>query len=816
MPQNSRTTYRINIFILLTLLCLSFAFVFPAEGIEVGDGETQLTQVPVMPEMLVEADRITPTTGTTILDKEIIENLPTRDGNVNELIGIVPGVQYGEGAVDSFMAGEISPPAVSVTGSRFYENNYTIDGMSNNSPLDPASDAYADANKLPGHPQIHFLNPQIIEQITIYNSNIPAEFGGFTGGQVNVKTIEPANKFGGQIKYRMTNDSWTKFHIDPQQEDEFSNSNKTTAQPEFKKQHVSIALETPLSLDTGLVISYHQALSQIPLRHLDGYKKQSRKQENLFLKLLHYLPDNSKLSLTALSSPTTSEYFLTDVKNSQYDLKNNNNSLILQYDKNLDLGSLNLIFACTDQRSKRHAAKDRFYWNPTTPSIDWESGREGSLGEIAIGQDQLNTGVDLSLREFQLGQTTHQVKFGIEASTSRQNYKRPQTSYYYYSPTLDSSISCVPGDMSCIDNEQYFSRRAVYNEVDVTAEVFDSATFIQDVISWKRLEFFPGLRLSYDDFTEEKNYAPRLSLSLDLFGNRQTILYASKNRYYSGTLLTQSLYQPIITENQSRTSYTDEWTSTISYRYQDGAVKTPFADEQTIGIIQKAMGGELKIQYLNKTSKNELARERINNPYPETDVYLLNNLGRSEHESLMVSWQRSWIKHYLEMNATWQDTTTSNTDYDTTLDEEDLLETVWYEGEELLTHEIPRRDFNRPFIINLIYSWQLPYDVTFTNITRYRGAYWRLWNTLERKPSLINPEQTPDPYIYEKRKTKRALTFDWHLTWNLSNKVDRNFVLSVDVLNVFNKRTKVAYQTGTSGYDYELGRQIWAGMEFNF
>ena len=172
---------------------------------------------------------------------------------------------------------------VSISGSRFYDNNYTIDGISNNNPLDPASGTYRAADKLQGHPQIQYLNPQLIKQITVYNSNIPAEFGGFTGGQIDTQTINSTPDFWGKIHFRTTNDSWTKFHIDPLDYDDFENSNSATMQPDFKKHDFGLTINTPLNADTGLITSYQQLSSEIPLQHLDGFSTQSRKHENIFI-----------------------------------------------------------------------------------------------------------------------------------------------------------------------------------------------------------------------------------------------------------------------------------------------------------------------------------------------------------------------------------------------------------------------------------------------------------------------------------------------------------------------------------------------------
>ncbi|MFK5925582.1 MAG: hypothetical protein QM483_03025, partial [Desulfuromusa sp.] len=732
---------------------------------------------------------------------------------------IVPGVQYSEGSLNSFTGGEIAPPVVSVSGSRFYDNNYTIDGISNNSPLDPASDAFSDANKLPGHPQIQFLNPSIIGQVTVYNSNIPAEFGGFTGGQIDTETIDPTSEFWEKINYRTTSDSWTKFHIHPVDHDDFYASNSAKMQPHFRKHNFGMTINIPINNDTGMLTSYQQLYSKIPLLNFDATKTQTRRQENFFIKLNHYLADDSQISLTALYSPTHADYFRPNIKGSDYTLNNKNFSLGLQFEKEVDYGKLKLTLGYNDQNSGRQAAANRYYWNPATDSIDWSSGREGGIGAVKTSQKALSFKADISFHSFKWGQLDHQVKLGVDSTYSKQNYHRPTTSYYYYRPVLDSSVICSPGDFACIDNEQYLTRRTVYNKSDSTAEVADYAAYIQDSVVWKRLEIFPGIRASYDDFTKGLNIAPRFSASWDILGNRKTVLFAGLNRYYSGTLLTQSLYKSIITENQRRTtsgnSETD-WISSTSFLYKDGKVETPYTDETTIGFVQQLLGGNMKVQYIKKISKDEFARHRINNPSPDPDIYMLNNNGRSEHESYILTWQRSWKNHFLEINGTWQQTTSSNTDYDTNLDKEDITETIWYNGEELYRHEIPRLDFNRPFVANLTYIFQPTSNITFTNRTRYREAYWRLWYTSETQPSVINPEQSSDPHIYEKRKSQSSVIFDWRLSWRIPKFSKQDIVLSLDVFNVFNRRAKIGYQSGTYGYKYELGRQFWAGLEFNF
>ncbi|MCF6267707.1 MAG: TonB-dependent receptor plug domain-containing protein [Desulfuromusa sp.] len=764
--------------------------------------------LPIMPDVHVEALRIAPTTGTTIIDKEMIGNLPTRSGSVNEIISTIPGIQYSEDTLSSFTGGEITPPQVSISGGRFYENNFTIDGVSNNSPLDPALDNYRNISKLPGHPQIHFLSPQLIEQVTIYNSNIPAEFGGFTGGQVDTETIDPDDTFWGKVNYRTTSSHWTQFHIAPQNEDVFYNSDSADYQPEFKKHAGGLTLNIPLQDKTGLITSYQQLYSEIPLQHLGVTNTQTRRQENFFLKLNHELDSRTNLTFSALYTPTEGQYFLQNAQDSEHSIEGRNYSLLFQLKKKFQVGQLKLHVDYTGQKTERKSPENL---------LKWSTGTEGGTGNLNTGQKKLKIKSDVAFNTFWLGTTQHKIKLGIEATYSYQYYKRPATNYYYYKPRLDNTTVCEPADIACINGDQYLSKRIKYTQADTSVEITDTAAFIQDSLSWKRLELFPGVRISYDNFTDNINAAPRLSASLDIFGNRQTILFAGKNRYYSGTLLTHALYEDIFTVFQYRDSSMDEWIDNIrQYQtiYKNSKVKTPYSDELTMGIIQKLFGGELKFQYLEKRSRDEFSRYKIDNPLPDPDTYIMENFGRSEHKSYQISWQRSWKQHFLELNGTWQETTTSNDDYSTSIKEEDLTETIWYKNKELRYYEIPRENFNRPVVANLTYIGKLPYGLTFTNVTKYRGAYWTISKTGQTRPSEIYLGQ--DSPVYEKVKTKDSILFDWKIGWTIPQLHKQQILLSLDIYNVFDHKIRYDYQSGSNGYDYELGRQFWAGIAYSF
>ena len=793
---------------ILWLILLIFPSILLAQEIPAGtDGE----QISILPQVTVNAERISPTTGMAIIDKEMIENLPERKGSINEIIGIVPGVQFSEDAFNSFTAGELTPPNVSISGSRYYDNNFTIDGVSNNSRLDAVTKITNDASKLPGHPQMQFLDSHLIEQITVYNSNIPAEFGEFTGGLVNAKIIEPTDYFYGNVNYRTTRDSWTKFYIDPANQNAFEHSTSEDMQPKFREEIGGLTLNIPLTENTAAVTSYQQSYSRIDLEHLGEAKHQTRKLENLLFKVAHQPNSSTQITFTSLYAPTSAEYFLKDFKNSDYQINDVGYYLSAQAEKNLASGKFEMKVGYNEEQIDRGAEKDRFFWDTTTPSIDWSTGKEGGLGRLESGQQDLSFKTDFSFAAQKLAEMEHLIKLGAEVTHSTQYYTRPETSYYYYSPVLYSStpFTCSSGDPACIENEQYLSRRTVYYQGDINVKANNYAAYLEDTIVLGNLEISPGIRVSRDDITDDTHLAPRFSTSYDVFGNRGTVLFAGRNRYYSGTLLTYRLYQAINIENQVRTTPDNDassWSSTPSYIYSNSNVKTPYTDEVDAGFIQKIFGGTFKFQYINKKSRDEFALTRESAP----NRYLLNNNGRSEHDSYQAGWQRSWANHYFEINATRQETTTSNLDYYGRLDDANISSTVWFKGKELYFDELPRIDYNRPYIANLIYIGKLPYNFTFSNTTKFRGGYRRLKNTGQKKQSEVDPTQTS--YIYETQRNKSSVVYDWRLSWKIPTFADNNAELTIDVLNVFNRKIPVSYYTD----QFELGRQFWAGIDFNF
>lgn len=786
--------------------------------------------LPTLPQVTVTGVRIAPMTGATVIDREMIENLPARNGTLNEILSTVPGIQFSEDSLSSSTGGEITPPSISISGSRFYENNFTIDGFSNNSALDPATTSTSDIFVLPGHPQQIFLDPHLIEQVTVYDSNIPAEHGGFTGGMIDAVTLDPMDEFWGNVNFRTTSDNFTKFHIHPDDLETFETSETEKTQPKFFKYDAGFTLNTPIGTDMGLLASYQRLYSEIPLSYINGKTDQTRSSENFFLKYGYHISNKSRLYLTGIYAPFRNEYFLSSLtqgiyrasKDTFYNITGGAYSLTSKLEHDIQSGSLEVGIAYTKQKTEREAPQDKFKWHTSTPSIDWETGIEGGSGNLKTSQEDIELNSTFTSNNFTAWEINHQVKLGAELEHSKQSYKRPETSYYYtyhaspssdYYVQLDPTIECN-GLIACIDNEQYLVIRYVYGKGFKEASYNRYAAFIQDSMSWKRLEIFPGLRLSTDTYTDNTNIAPRFSAAYDVFGNRGTILFGGANRYYSQNLLTHRLREAFTATNffEYRESLESDFTTPLTntgykYLWKATELATPYSDELTLGLTQKVFGGEVKVQYIERNGKDELARERTDVQEDGYRYYLFNNNGRTKHESYKASWNRTWRKHYFEVNGTYQKTTTSNLLYSGYVDSDNIKEIVMYDGKILQYEELPRTNFNRPKVINLIYSGQFPLSTTFTNTTKYRSSYeykkfleWYYLSDGTRIPS------------YEEKSNKSSIIFDWRFAWAIPSVKSSNLVIALDIYNVFNEKAFIK----SSDDEYEIGRQYWLGMELLF
>jgi hypothetical protein len=778
------------------------------------------TTTPILPTITVEATRLTPLAGISTLDQQQIKKIPARNSNTSDLLKLMPGVQMPEDADSSNTAGEIAPAAVSISGGRPYDNNFQIDGVGNNSLLDPRESNSDIIGDVPGHPQELFINNSLLGAITVLHSNIPARYGGFTGGVIDIKTIDPADIRSGNISYRATSSDWTEFHINESNRDDFESSSSSKYQPEFFKQGINATIHSPINFTSGLVFNYSLLHSKIPLKNFGARETQQRSYENFFAKYQNRFEGNKTLNLSILYTPYTGDHFIKNVKDSAYQIQKGGVNLVSNFKHSGVTGESEITLAYQNSQNSRKSPNNFLSWKNTTTK-SWgvsSTSREGGYGNIDKKQQSITTALHHQFNDVRLVGGIHRIAAGVEGVWADTHYNR-QKDMAIYVAKLDSTVDCNGDNSDCVDNEQYFYKRAIYPKDNAIANILQIATYVEDTITIKKLTVRPGVRVSWDDYLENFNFAPRLAAGYDLHSNGKTTLIAGINRYYGGNLLTMNLAAQKIpfskyTRGLLSSKPDPDWgapvegTNTFT---QTSELKTPYSDEWTIGLQQVLWGGLLTLDYLERTGHDLLVTNKYDiDPDPTKVKYLKEwrNDGRSHHQEINATWSAEWSNQALTITGSWQKTQGNSESYTDRYinSDEELDELIRYNGKIGTKDELLLSDYNRPFRASIIYTAEVASRLSFTNTTTYRYSY----KTAEK----IGTEsyEGDDIDIYEDVSNDQALIFDWKFVLAVLRKKNLNLALTLDIYNVFNEKTHL----GSSDNDYELGRQIWLGASCDF
>ncbi|MDR2341737.1 MAG: hypothetical protein LBD84_01675, partial [Campylobacteraceae bacterium] len=76
--------------------------------------------------------------GLTVIDGDYIQNAPSATHTITDLLRGKSYIQYDQTSRDSATGGEIAPPKISINGGKHFENNFLINGVSNNNNIYPS------------------------------------------------------------------------------------------------------------------------------------------------------------------------------------------------------------------------------------------------------------------------------------------------------------------------------------------------------------------------------------------------------------------------------------------------------------------------------------------------------------------------------------------------------------------------------------------------------------------------------------------------------------------------------------------------------
>ncbi|EFH4357113.1 TonB-dependent receptor plug domain-containing protein, partial [Escherichia coli] len=218
-------------------------------------------------EMMVYAPVPVPVNGNTHYTSESIERLPTGNGNISDLLRTNPAVRMDSTQSTSLNQGDIRPEKISIHGASPYQNAYLIDGISATNNLNPANESDASsATNISGMSQGYYLDVSLLDNVTLYDSFVPVEFGRFNGGVIDAK-IKRFNADDSKVKlgYRTTRSDWLTSHIDENNKSAFNqdSSGSTYYSPDFKKNFYTLSFNQELADNFGVTAGLSRRQSDI-------------------------------------------------------------------------------------------------------------------------------------------------------------------------------------------------------------------------------------------------------------------------------------------------------------------------------------------------------------------------------------------------------------------------------------------------------------------------------------------------------------------------------------------------------------------------
>jgi hypothetical protein len=125
----------------------------------------------------------TQTASTSIIDTERIEELPVRSRNYLNFVLLAPGVAASTEQSTAYPNAQQPDSGFTFGGLRARSNNLSIDGVDNN-------DEFTGSSRVE-------LSLEIVREFQVVNNGLSAEFGGASGGSINVVTKTGTNLFHG-------------------------------------------------------------------------------------------------------------------------------------------------------------------------------------------------------------------------------------------------------------------------------------------------------------------------------------------------------------------------------------------------------------------------------------------------------------------------------------------------------------------------------------------------------------------------------------------------------------------------------------------
>lgn len=818
--------------------------------------------------------------GAFTLNRQFLDSLLKGNGNISDLLTILPGVQGSENASQAEKQAEIRSQLISISGAQPWQTAFMLDGLNNSSRIDPASAERAtnSVNDVQGHPEGMFINQSLVGSVTVYDSNVPARYGNFVGGVVDVEMRQPYQVPKVSLGYRRAHSSWNSYKlIDNLDYSESSKPSERTVpeSPVFDKETVTVSTRVNPTKHQSLVLSAARTTSTITEVSLGESAYTSRESVSTSLRWGLQNVGVDSLVLGASYAPYKGDHLLTNVKDSAFTQEGGGYRVHAQVEHQLGDWSTNTRLSWSFNENSRTAPHEFYTWW-RAPGKDWglnvgkvPLSSEGGYGSIKKEHESMTLRTDVSTYLGRWLNSYHTFDMGFSVEQSNIQRTRPNASVIYSSAYRDAGIRCGDATRDCIEQSytiplhelaaqlggtidftnpehlaayqeniltrgQFFQYRRIYPQELIDVDLFSAGLYAEVNSKWQNTTLNTGIRIDYDDFLENVNTAFRLRGDHSL--SAKTRLFAGYNRYYAANLTTYAIREaqrPYVTQYRPiQAGQVGAWLTANSadrYRYRFDNVKTPHSDEASFGIRQSLFGGYLSLKGVHRRGSNLITRGPQVRENGYTYLYQENE-GRSEHSRLSVSYYREWENHGIMFNTSFTENRSNAASYDDTVEgvpEDELVflgtkATSGYTYKLMSYDDLTRRqeDFSRPLTANLVLrsDWHERFSSTLT--MTYTGVYESAQSTGVMREVERGDEVCADCGELNLSypvfiQSKRPARWLFNSSLNYSMPTQGLGTWQVS-LEISNLLDSRTHTIGPNQIGWETGRSFWAGIQFQW
>lgn len=803
----------------------------------------------------VIGQRLFPYQEGLMLDERYIDEQVKGNGDIGTLLRINPNVQFEDSAATSSnRMGEIRPADISINGGQYYQNLFQLDGTSFNNDLDPQSTNPHVVGDVPSATQGIALDTELIGQLTVYDSNVPAAFGGFSGGVIDAQSRKAKDVLGGKVSFRMSRSVWNEMILP--EGDDLSQSSTYANQPVYDKYRLSAMLEGRTDGGLGWIANVIRTRSDIPLRGYsagnvsvsDELIKEQRRENTSASVRLDWAGDGIELTGSFTYAPTDERYFTQNANNSYFDLKQGGPVGSLRMGLEVGAWDLDQVLSYSDLDSSRRVQEGVDYWKAwsRSPDYDWgvnNSSFEGNWGNIDQRNRTVGYSAALNRDALQWGDSRHALQFGLQYRDRLGTYHRLNDHHSFLSPgrttsctdangvvdaeacSLSPVYTTVSGAGAVVAGQgQFFRTRNIYRAGYFEVKLKEWSVFAEDDIRWGRWSFRPGVRVDGDDLMDKTTVAPRFAMSWDVLGNQDTLLTAGANRYYGRSFFTYKLREgrDNLQTTYTRTAPSLLWSPSRQYTANNRfeTLDIPYSDELNVGINQRWAGLDFNLKHVRREGRDEVLRQRVlsndGSGYYSANVYEYVNAGRSRSDTstLSIGLQRPWAWRGTETHAQFAfdhtEVKRNYTDYESSYNDGSYNALVRYEGSIIHAYDLPQSSYNRPWSARLSTQTRVPaLGLLWSNFLRYRAGF----TGFAQVGSESYQGQMID--VIESFDAPRTFTWDTTLEYTLSLPKEQEAYIRVEAQNVFNRRNPLTGSISTVTY-YEPGRSYWLEVGYRF